>query len=235
MNIHIAMLGRVTEPIKTASNRFGRIDKLILIVGKEFEQNAEDLKTEFEKIWGIDVTYYTIDPFTKNGVMEIIEIMKKIKNDYPKDNMYINISGGTNLMAGVALSGAFMIGCKEVYYLLDPKFLKKGENDLITIPVPKIIFPDALTPIQRAVLMAIYSELGMGKNNGNEDTKIKNIKEFADRFYKKKKKNPLQTIKSHIDTLKEMNLIEISRDEDNAKQNVIKPTEAGRMMMRFIQ
>ena len=90
MNIHIAMLGRVTEPIKTASNRFGRIDKLILIVGKEFEQNAEDLKTEFEKIWGIDVTYYTIDPFNKNGVMEIIEIMKKIKNDYPKDNMYIN-------------------------------------------------------------------------------------------------------------------------------------------------
>lgn len=235
MNIHIALLGRATEHIKTASNRFGRIDKLILIVGKEFEKNANDLKDEFNKIWNIDVEHYSIDPFTKNGAMEIIEIMKKVKSKYPKDDIYINISGGTNLMAGVALSGAFMIGCKEVYYLLDPKFLKKSENDLITIPVPKIIFPDALTSTQKDVLMAIYKELNAKKKIGEKDPKIKNIKEFADRFYNYEKKNPLQTIKNHIDTLKDMNLIEVIRDEDNAKQNIIKATEAGRVMMRFIQ
>ena len=235
MNIHIALLGRATEHVKTASNRFGRIDKLILIVGREFEQNAKDLKAEFNKIWNIDVEYKLIDPFTKDGAMKIIDIMKDIKNRYDKDDIYINISGGTNLMAGVALSGAFMIGCKEVYYLLDPKFLKKGENDLISIPVPKIVFPDALTDTQKEVLIAIYNDIETKKKMGDKDPKIKNIKEFADKFYKNKKKNPLQTIKNHIESLKNMNLIEVTRDQDNAKLNVIKATEAGRVMMRFIQ
>jgi len=50
----------------------------------------------------------------------------------------INISGGTNLMACIALSGALMIGCKEVYYLLDPRFLNEGEIDIISIPLPNI-------------------------------------------------------------------------------------------------
>lgn len=235
MNIHIALLGREMEHVKTATNRFGRIDKLILIVGKEFEENAKTLEAEFKKVWNIDVAHYPIDPFTKDGVMEIIEIMKNIKKIHEKDDIYINISGGTNLMAGVALSAAFMIGCKEVYYLLNPKFLKKGENDLIKIPVPKIVFPDALTDTQKEVLIAIYKDIEKKRNKGDPDPSIKNINEFADKYYNKEKKNPLQTINPHIKTLKEMNLIEVTKDIDNAKQNVIKATEAGRVMMRFIQ
>ncbi|HNZ61117.1 MAG TPA: hypothetical protein PKH48_06785 [Methanofastidiosum sp.] len=138
MQIHIALLGRSIEHVKTAFNKFEKIDKLVLIAGKDFELSAKNLQIEFKNIWKVDVDYKLINPFTKNGAMEIIEIMKEIRNQYSKEDILINISGGTNLMACIALSGALMIGCKEVYYLLDPRFLNEGEIDIISIPLPNI-------------------------------------------------------------------------------------------------
>lgn len=226
MKVHIALLGENPNHIRTSFSRFERIDKLVLITSEKFKQNAIIIQKSYSDLLGTEISYYLIDPFDKESVLGISDIIKKIRLENKNADILMNITGGTNLMAGIALSAAFMVGCEGVYYLLDPSKMNKYQNDLIKIPIPRIIFPELIRDKQKELLMAISNKL---KQDNIEC--ITNIRKFADEFYHSKKENPVQTIMVHLKPLESMNLIKINRD---SKERRIYLTEAGKVMMRFL-
>lgn len=226
MKIHIALLGENPNHIKTSFSRFERIDKLVLITSEKFKQNAITIQKNYSELLATDISYYIIDPFNKDSALGISDIIKKIRSENKDADILMNITGGTNLMAGIALSAAFMVGCEEVYYLLDPSKMNKVQSDLIKIPIPRIIFPEIIRDKQKELLIAISNKL----RHDNIEY-LTNIRKFADEFYHNKKENPVQTIMVHLKPLEEMNLIRINRD---SKERRIELTEAGKVMLRFL-
>ncbi len=224
MKVHIALLGENPNHIKTSFNRFERIDKLVLITSEKFKQNAITIQKNYSELLGTDVSYYIIDPFNKDSVLGILDIVKKIRSENVDADILMNITGGTNLMAGIALSTAFMLGCEEIYYLLDPSKTDKNQSDIIKIPIPRINFSDIIGDKKKELLIAISNKL---KQDNIEY--IINIRKFADEFYHNTKENPVQTIMVHLKPLEQMNLIRINRD---SKERRIELTEAGKVMLR---
>jgi CRISPR locus-related DNA-binding protein len=167
MVIHIALIGYTKEPVLKGIQYYGKVSRLYLLHSPnqenfKFQEVAEDVKNRVSALGFIDVRLKKIDPFDMNSIVNaIIEIADREKGE----PIYINITGGTNLMAGAATAASFIVGAKA-YYVLDTRKPpeKKPSGDVIELPIPSIPFVKTMQTTQLTILRKI-AELGGRVNN----------------------------------------------------------------------
>jgi CRISPR locus-related DNA-binding protein len=167
MNVHIALIGKTMEPILKGFQYYG-IDRLYLLHSQDtkefpFRKTAEEVKRRLADVGFGDVSLIEINPFDMNNIIEsIIRIVEKEK----QSSIYVNITGGTNLMAGAACSASFFVGAKA-YYVLDQSKLPKNsplQNQIIELPTPKIPYARTLQKTQMEILNKLAQYNGSSSN-----------------------------------------------------------------------
>lgn len=213
MTTHIATVGKETGHVIAAFKHY-RIDKLVLITSKEFQLKAIEFrdKVAFLKIQTmIDV----VDPFSKTAysgiVNKIIEYSKKEANS---ENIYINITGGTNLMSSAGLTAAQFIGA-NAYYLIKGK----SNDEVIEVPILKISLKDALSGKQKKIFDILYREI---KKTGE----ISNVNAFSKEYNLYKQK-----MNFYLRQFEKLDLIRVDRKN---RENRISLTQTGELLKQLL-
>ena len=157
MEVHIATVGLTKEPIFHGVNTYP-VDKLILLHSNDDKSKDNSLEiTRVVEEMKIVCEIQEVDAFDLENVMITIMDLHK---EYVNDNLSINLTGGTKVMASAALLAGYILGVR-VYYIQDGSIEKnkgKGISDLtIELPVPKTNIND-LEDTQRNILAYIYQE-----------------------------------------------------------------------------
>jgi DNA-binding transcriptional ArsR family regulator len=189
MHIHIAMMGKVTEPVTKAFQALG-FDKLYLLSGTKFQESVEKV-TEALSVFNVEVVPEYISGF------DFQEIVNTIYHIYERENgkgveFSINITGGTNLMAAAACSCAFFIGA-TIYYVMDDD--KPVKEQVLSIPTPKTPNMAALKPETREILRYILKKV----EGGGYATTVELMEEFD---------KTKQTLNHQIKILRDEGLVE---------------------------
>lgn len=172
LNVHIALIGKTKEPVLKGFQFYG-MDKLYLLHSQDtgefhFMQAAEEVKKALAGVGFPNVSLVQIDPFNMH---KIIESILHIVDNERQASIHINITGGTNLMAGAACSASFFVGAKA-YYVLDERKLPKGtplKDQIVELPIPNIPYARNLQEIQ----MKILKKLSMGDGiTGNAQLRL---------------------------------------------------------------
>jgi len=167
MDIHIALMGKAQEPVLKGILAYP-VDKLYILHSsdsKEFkyEQAAQDIRKKLITSGLNEVELVRISPFDMRDVLgSIIEIADREKSS----NIFVNITGGTNLMAAAACSAAFYISAKA-YYVLDQTKLPRGtslKDQVIELPIPKVPYIRNLPKKQMDILAELSRKNGLAKS-----------------------------------------------------------------------
>lgn len=214
MNLHIATLGKEIGHVMSSFKEF-KIDKLIIITSKEFENKADEVK---EKIgyFNIEAEIKIIDPFTKESYSSIIEtIIKEVKQNKEENEIFINITGGTNLMSSAALTAAQYLGANAYYVIKGTK-----RDQFIKVPILKISLKDSLSLKQRKIFEMMYRE-------SQKTGFIKNLNKFAEAsgLYKQK-------LQFYLDQFQKLSLIEIDKSE---REHTLKITPTGKIIKQLLE
>ena len=161
MSIHIALIGKTKEPVLIGYQQYSKISRIYLLHSPDspdfkFRKIALSVKESLENIGLIEVLLIEIDAFNMESVInEIVGIEKKESGKA----IYVNITGGTNLMAAAACVGAFIIGA-TAYYVMDIRKSSASPdngNILVEIPIPTIPFLRTLQENQIKILKKIHN------------------------------------------------------------------------------
>jgi len=167
LNVHIALIGKTKEPVLKGFQFYG-MDKLYLLHSQDteefhFMQAAEEVKKTLADVGFPNVFLVQIDPFNMH---KVIESILHIVDNERQASIHINITGGTNLMAGAACSASFFVGAKA-YYVLDERKLPKGtslEDQIVELPIPNIPYARNLQETQMKILKKLSMGGGMTGN-----------------------------------------------------------------------
>jgi len=155
------------EPVLKGFQLYGSIKKLFLLHAAndeqfKFKDVAEEVRKRLKNIGFSDVGLVQIDPFDMQNIIDAIVSIVDV-NTPP---FYINITGGTNLMAGASCSAAFFVGAKA-YYVLGR--IGSDNATLIELPVPNIPYYRTLQKTQLRVLESLKYLGGSASNRAIRD------------------------------------------------------------------
>ena len=143
--IHIMAIGKDTEHVITAINdrKFKPIKKIYLLHSPDnptlkLKKIAMSLKKKLEKV-KMDVKLVEINAFEMSSILnEITRIVQTEHGDNPNplNDIVVNVTGGTNIMAVASMWAA---GSHKLssYYVLNNKFQKNLKSYLVEIATPK--------------------------------------------------------------------------------------------------
>lgn len=221
LNIHIALVGKTEGPILSGIQQYGAVDKVYLLhsTGEDgTEQIANNIKKSLEPLGINKIIFKIIDPFSMSN---IVEVLTDIAREESTNNLFINITGGTNLMAGAATAASFFVGA-QAYYIKIASKLPKGKSSkdlLVELPVPKIPYHTSLEQTQISILKSI------AKKNGRTSNKI-----ITDEL----KMSP-QIISYHIKELQRKKLIVADINKNDSRKKVLSLTNAGNLVLNWIK
>lgn len=154
-NVQVSLVGRQPGGALQGLLVPPPIDHLILLHSSDDESRAAALKVKSvaeQMLPKGEVELVVIDPF---GMSDILAAITTIPRRHPDAHLTVNISGGTNIMAGAALVGCFMLGADAVYIKEDKGPAKRPiEERLLRLPVPRVAVRDLKGP-QVKVLQAL--------------------------------------------------------------------------------
>lgn len=157
MKVHIALVGKTMEPILIGIRASEAVDRVYLLHSNITLDIAKKIRSKLSDVGISDIFLELVDAFSMDNIVNtIIRIAKiEIGND-----ILINITGGTNLMAGVACATSFFVGALA-YYVLDPKYSsgKSIRELLIILPIPALNYKE-LTKLQLNIMQIIDSRSG---------------------------------------------------------------------------
>jgi len=214
MKVHIVPHGRATIHVKRGLRDYASVDKVYLLTSDAFEDEGAELESELAE-FGYGIESHLIDAFDLRSVVDtIVRIAKK----YPDDDLFINITGGTNLVAGGATSSAFFIGATP-YYVLEPQSDDEDIDDLVMeLPAPTQPLTFEIEGLQRAVLVT----LGKWDEQGKRDVIMREIGEELG--------ESAQKISYHINQLETRGLVE-KRSAGRSKNIYL--TDVGKLYLRW--
>ncbi|WP_400238405.1 HFX_2341 family transcriptional regulator domain-containing protein [Methanomethylophilus alvi] len=123
-NVHIILLGYNTIPAKVGLRNFP-VDKVVLLhspddvtgEGFGFATLAETFRGELSSMGIEEVDMHVIDAFDLYSITEtILKVASDERALYPDSEFWVNITSGTNLMAGAASAASYFIGA-TLYYV----------------------------------------------------------------------------------------------------------------------
>lgn len=213
MSIHIVPHGRVTEHIKRGLQGHSGVDEVHLLSSDRFLETSHELADELAA-FGYDVEVHEISAFELRSVVDTIVTIAK---EHPSEKIYVNITGGTNLMAGAATSSAFFIGANP-YYVLEPQADESIEELIVSLPAPTQPLTFDLSDSQREVLEQLGRWDAAGKRAliGREIGDELGIS--------------AQNVSYHVGKLEEKGLVTTNR---NGRRKEIELTDVGRLYLRW--
>ncbi len=144
MSVHIALMGRTKEPVleglwKHGSLMHGEVFKLFILHSRNsetfpFENYARDLAKTLVEAGFPNIELIVIDAFNMYNIIETIHNIAEVE---PRREIFVNITGGTNLMAAAACIAAFIIGARA-YYVLDTRLIDSDTSPILELPLPNI-------------------------------------------------------------------------------------------------
>ena len=170
MSTHIALIGTTENPALKGYQHYGGIRKLYLLHSPDdekfkFRVIALGVKKKLEATGFDGVVLKQINAFDMNGIISaIIGIVDQEKPPY-----FVNITGGTNLMAGAATAAAFFVGAKA-YYVLGERGGKIEESEVIELPMPNVPYYRTINKSQLQVLEALSRLNGVAPNSRLRDS-----------------------------------------------------------------
>jgi CRISPR locus-related DNA-binding protein len=226
MNVHIAPIGTQSdEHIRRAVHGKTPVDKLYLIPTKESYEKAIKLKEDLENTLSslkIEIKMLEeqgrkrfIDPFNLN---DIVAAILQIANAEKGNKLFVNITGGTNLMAGGATTAAYLTGA-TIYYIKKQQENERLEDIIIKIPVPKI--PLYKYGEIRVKILKIIAEKGGRINKAKELARELDIAP--------------QTVSYHLKELEKSGLVKVIMDENNRRQKQYEITENGKLIATLFE
>jgi hypothetical protein len=218
VNIHIALVGDNEGPILSGIQQYGAVDRVYLLHSSKTEQIAKKIKIILEPLGIKKIILKIIDPFSMSN---IVEVLTNIAKQESSNNLFINITGGTNLMAGAATATSFFIGA-QAYYIKIPNKVSENipsKSLLVELPVPKIPYHNSLEQTQISILKSI------AKKNGRTTNKI---------ITNELKMSP-QIISYHIKELQRKKLIVTDTDKNDSRKKVLSLTNAGNLVLNWIK
>ena len=218
MTVHIALIGRSREPVLKGFRHYGGIECLYLLHGPntpefKFKSLAEEVRDQLGRIGFHGTSLSQIDPFDMHSVIDtILGIVDKEKSP-----IYINITGGTNLMAGAACAAAYFVGA-QAYYVQGRSDKPEAEGKILELPVPNIPYYRVLDKTQLLILKKL-SQRGNPMPNSllREETEM----------------SP-QNLSYHIKQLERKKLVEVGRGtERNARGGGNEPVDRRAITIRL--
>lgn len=214
MKVHIVPHGRATIHVKRGLRDYASVDKVYLLTSDAFEDKGVELESELTE-FGYEVESHLIDAFDLRSVVDTIVGIAK---EYPDDDLFINITGGTNLVAGGATSSAFFIGATP-YYVLEPQDDDEDLDDLVMeLPAPTQPLTFEIEGLQRDVLVT----LGKWDEQGKRGVIMREIGEELG--------ESAQKISYHINQLETRGLVE-KRSAGRSKNIYL--TDVGKLYLRW--
>ena len=150
--VHVSTVGKTSEPILNGF-RTHIVDHQILLFSKETADVARRIKQQIESLSARKMCELVeVDPFNMH------DIVSKILSEWRRfrgSEFYVNITGGTNIMASSALVACFMTGA-NAYYMKESasKEAQPIANSIVRIPVPRVSL-DSLDSTQTEILRHI--------------------------------------------------------------------------------
>jgi hypothetical protein len=192
------------------------VDRIYLLTSDAFETEGEQLKEDLEE-FGYEVESDLIDAFDLRNVVDtIVSIAKR----HTEDEVFINITGGTNLVAGGSTSSAFFIGATP-YYVLEPQTGDEDISDLVMeLPAPTQPLTFEIDGLQRDVL----TTLGLLDEQGRTDVIMREIGDELE--------EAAQKISYHIGELEKKGLVE---SDLTGRTKEISISDVGRLYLRWTQ
>lgn len=190
--IHIALVGDDKNNIVNGVGLIGG-NELYPIISEKYAdkgfEELDDLLSFCNVHRTIDDTKLVIDPFGDDAYQELVELILKISDSIePQDDLYINITGGTNLMSAAGMSGA-LLARATAYYVLE------RERDVILLPWHSYDI-SKLKEKDRDVIQHLF------EHDGASDSQICNA--LRDKMKDKPKKNyTLRKIRYSLKKLQE--------------------------------
>jgi CRISPR locus-related DNA-binding protein len=153
--VHIALIGRSPQPVLNGFYHYGSVDRLYLLHSPnndedKFADNAKDVQRKLAAAGFDGVRLKEIDAFDMNNIINAILSIVEME----KPPFYINVTGGTNIMAGAACAASFFVGAKA-YYVLGKREANASQYKVIELPVPNIPYYRELSKPELSVLKAL--------------------------------------------------------------------------------
>lgn len=214
MSLHIVPHGQTTVHIKRGLQAFGSADKVHLLTSEKFRSVGNELAEELTQ-FGYAVEVDLIDAF---DLRDIVDTVVSIARENPDQDTYINMTGGTNLMAGAATASAFFIGATP-YYVLEPQTGEESVDDLVMkLPSPTQPLTFEIEGLQLDVLRT----LGKWDRDGRKGVILREIGEELN--------ESSQKISYHVSQLQEKGLVETQIDGRTKHVHV---TDVGRLYLQW--
>jgi len=214
MSVHIVPHGRATEHVTRGLREFQGVETVYLLTSDAFLDEGGALRSDLER-FGYEVKQRTIDAFDLRDVVDtIVSIARNNRNQ----DLYINITGGTNLVAGAATSSAFFVGAGP-YYVLEPQTGEESTAELVKrLPTPAQPLTFEIDGLQREVLRT----LGEWEDNGRRGVIMREIgNELGE---------APQKISYHVNKLADQGLVEL-RSDGRTKQVYV--TDVGHLYLSW--
>lgn len=214
MKVHIVPHGRNTTHVKRGLRAYTGADKVYLLTSDAFLEEGAELRQTLEE-FGYEVEQSQIDAFDLRSVVDTIV---RVAREHAGDELFINITGGTNLVAGGATSSAFFIGATP-YYVLEPQDDEEDLEELVMeLPAPTQPLTFEIDGLQREVLVT----LGEWEKSGRTGVMMREIGDHLG--------ESAQKISYHVNQLENRGLVE-RRASGRAKNVYL--TEVGKLYLRW--
>jgi len=214
MTLHIVPHGETRIHIKRGLQAYGAADSVKLLTSEAFEDVGYELAGELRE-FGYDVDVDLIDAF---DLRDVVDTIVSVARNNPDQDIYVNITGGTNLVAGAATASAFFIGATP-YYVLKPQTDEEAVDDLVMeLPSPTQPLNFEIEGLQLDVLQT----LGDWDEKGREGVILRDIGE--------KLGESSQKISYHVSQLEEKGLIETKMD---GRMKNVHVTDVGRLYLQW--
>lgn len=214
MSLHIVPHGRATEHIHRGLRAFGGVEAVYLLTSDEFIETGDELATDLDR-FGYEIDQRIIDAFDLRDVVDsIVDIAKQ----NPDRELYINITGGTNLVAGGTTSSAFFVGATP-YYVLEPQTGDESIDDLVMkLPTPKQPLTFEIDGLQLDVLRTV----GQWDEQGRTGVIYREVGDELG--------EAAQKISYHVNRLAEQGLLETKTD---GRSKRVYLTDMGRLYLSW--
>lgn len=214
MTLHIVPHGETTIHIKRGLQAYGGADSVKLLTSEAFETVGYELADELRE-FGYDVTVELIDAF---DLRDVVDTIVSAARSNPDQEIYLNITGGTNLVAGAATASAFFIGATP-YYVLQPQTGEESIDDLVMeLPSPTQPLNFEIEGLQLEVLQT----LGSWDEEGRKGVILREIGEELN--------ESSQKISYHVNELEEKGLVEAKTD---GRRKNVHVTDVGRLYLQW--
>lgn len=214
MSLHIVPHGETTAHIKRGLQAYGSTDHVILLTSKKFQSVGNNLAEELTE-FGYTVEVDLVDAF---DLRDVVDTVVSVARKNPDQEIYVNITGGTNLMAGAATASAFFIGATP-YYVLEPQTGEESVDDLVKkLPLPTQPLNFEIEGLQLNVLRT----LDRWDKNGRRGVILREIGEELG--------ESSQKISYHITQLEQKGLVET---EIEGRTKHVYVTDVGRLYLQW--